>query len=108
MISGLDHLVILVEDLGQAMRGYERLGFVVAPGGEHADGLTRNALIPLHDGSYLEIVAFLDPDNPRDNVWRLAAFRRGRRNRGSLSHFQRPCVGRRDDTGAWSPGGGAG
>ena len=69
MISGLDHLVILVEDLGQAMRGYERLGFVVTPGGEHADGLTRNALIPFHDGSYLEIVAFLDPGDPRDNVW---------------------------------------
>ncbi|MBA2343800.1 MAG: VOC family protein [Rubrobacter sp.] len=69
MISGLDHLVILVEDLGQAMRGYERLGFVVTSGGEHADGLTRNALIPFHDGSYLEIVAFLDLDDPRDNVW---------------------------------------
>lgn len=69
MISSLDHLVILVKNLGQATLGYERLGFVVTPGGEHADGLTRNALIPFHDGSYLEIVAFLDPDDPRDNVW---------------------------------------
>jgi hypothetical protein len=36
---------------------------------EHADGLTRNVLIPFRDGSYLELVAFLDPDDPRDNVW---------------------------------------
>jgi len=69
MIAGLDHLVILVRDLEQATRDYERLGFAVTSGGEHADGLTRNALIPFHDGSYLELVAFLDPDDPRDNVW---------------------------------------
>lgn len=69
MISGLDHLVILVRDLEQAVRDYGRLGFTVTPGGEHADGLTRNALIPFHDGSYLELVAFLDPEDPRDNVW---------------------------------------
>ena len=69
MISGLDHLIILANDLEQATRDYEQLGFRVTPGGEHADGLTRNALIPFRDGSYLEIVAFLDPDHLRDNVW---------------------------------------
>jgi hypothetical protein len=65
----LDHLVILVRDLDWAVRGYEGLGFAVTPGGEHADGLTRNALIPFKDGSYLELVAFVDPEDPRDNVW---------------------------------------
>jgi len=69
MVTGLDHLVILVRDLEQAARDYGRLGFSVTPGGEHADGLTRNALIPFQDGSYLELVAFLDPDDHRDNVW---------------------------------------
>ena len=69
MISGLDHLVILANDLDQATRDYGRLGFKVTPGGEHADGLTRNVLITFRDGSYLEIVAFLDPGDPRDNVW---------------------------------------
>lgn len=69
MIMGLDHLVILVRDLDQASRDYERLGFAVTPGGEHADGLTRNALIPFQDGPYLELVAFMDPDDTRDNVW---------------------------------------
>ncbi len=70
----LDHLVILVRDLDQAVRDYEGLGFAVTPGGEHADGLTRNALIPFGDGSYLELVAFLDPEDTRDNVWGWRAF----------------------------------
>ena len=69
MLTRLDHLVILVRDLDRAVRDYARLGFAVTPGGEHADGLTRNALIPFEDGSYLELVAFVDPDDVRDNVW---------------------------------------
>ena len=69
MLTRLDHLVIVVRDLEGAVRGYEGLGFAVTPGGEHADGLTRNALIPFKDGSYLELVAFVDPEDPRDNVW---------------------------------------
>ena len=74
MLNRLDHLVILVRDLDQAVRDYEGLGFAVTPGGEHADGLTRNALIPFRDGSYLELVAFLDPEDPRENVWGWRAF----------------------------------
>ena len=69
MLTRLDHLVILVRDLDVAAADYERLGFVVTPGGEHADGLTRNALIPFEDGSYFELVSFLDPEDSRDNVW---------------------------------------
>jgi catechol 2,3-dioxygenase-like lactoylglutathione lyase family enzyme len=69
MLRGLDHLVILTEDLDRATRGYERLGFSVTPGGEHADGLTRNALVPFGDGSYLELVAFVNRKDARDNVW---------------------------------------
>jgi catechol 2,3-dioxygenase-like lactoylglutathione lyase family enzyme len=69
MPTRLDHLVILVRDLDLATADYERLGFVVTPGGEHADGLTRNALISFEDGSYFELVSFLDPEDTRDNVW---------------------------------------
>jgi hypothetical protein len=43
------------------MRDYETLGSAVTRGGEHADDLTRNALIPFKGGSYLELVAFLNP-----------------------------------------------
>lgn len=69
MILSLDHLVVLVEDLEAAVAGYEEAGFRVTPGGEHADGLTRNALVPFADGTYLERVEFLNPSDHRDNVW---------------------------------------
>jgi hypothetical protein len=69
VLTRLDHLVILVRDLELASANYEGLGFAVMPGGQHADGLTRNALVPFHDGTYLELVSFLDPDDPTDNVW---------------------------------------
>ncbi len=69
MVTRLDHLVILVRDLEEAVEDYGGLGFRVTPGGEHADGLTRNALVPFRDGAYLELVSFIDPEDGRDNVW---------------------------------------
>jgi hypothetical protein len=69
VLTRLDHLVILVQDLDEATREYERIGFRVTPGGEHADGLTRNALVPFRDGAYLELVSFIHPEDGRDNVW---------------------------------------
>ena len=74
MLTRLDHLVILVRDLELASADYESLGFAVTPGGEHADGLTRNALVPFEDGSYFELVSFLDPEDPTDNVWGWRGF----------------------------------
>jgi hypothetical protein len=65
----LDHLVILVDDLHQAVTDYTALGFTVTPGGTHADGLTHNALVVFADGTYLELIAFVDPADTRDNVW---------------------------------------
>jgi catechol 2,3-dioxygenase-like lactoylglutathione lyase family enzyme len=57
MIQGVDHLVVVVNDLDQATRDYEQLGFTVVPGGQHPVG-SHNALISFADGSYLEIIAF--------------------------------------------------
>jgi Glyoxalase-like domain len=46
----------------------------VMPGGEHADGLTHNALVPFADGSYLEIVAFHDlARSLTHRWWKIAA-----------------------------------
>jgi hypothetical protein len=69
MRAGLDHLVILLEGLDEAIAGYEELGFWVTLGGEYADGLTRNALVPFVAGTYLELVTFIDPADEQDNVW---------------------------------------
>ena len=61
MITGIDHIVIMVSDLEQAARQWGELGFTVNPGGKHPRG-THNALITLQDGAYLELIAFWEPD----------------------------------------------
>jgi catechol 2,3-dioxygenase-like lactoylglutathione lyase family enzyme len=57
MFKGIDHLVIVVNDLEEAAKDYEQLGFRVVPGGRHPVG-SHNALISFADGSYIEIIAF--------------------------------------------------
>jgi hypothetical protein len=60
MIRGLDHVVLVVLDLSAAVADHRQSGFTVTPGGEHAGGLTHNALVGFQDGSYLELIAFHD------------------------------------------------
>ena len=57
MLQGIDHIVIVVNDLEQAAKDYEQLGFTVVPGGKHPVG-SHNVLISLADGSYIEIIAY--------------------------------------------------
>jgi catechol 2,3-dioxygenase-like lactoylglutathione lyase family enzyme len=59
MPTGIDHVVILVNELDHAVQQYRDLGFTVTPGGKHAR-FTHNALVPFHDGSYLELIAFYE------------------------------------------------
>lgn len=58
----IDHIVIFVNDLDAATGNYRSLGFTVTPGGEHERFGTRNALIPFQDGSYLELIAWIEPE----------------------------------------------
>jgi catechol 2,3-dioxygenase-like lactoylglutathione lyase family enzyme len=68
MLLGIDHIVIVVQDLEAAARDFEKLGFTVVPGGRHPVG-THNALISFADGSYIEIIAFYRA-NPAHRWWR--------------------------------------
>jgi len=61
----LDHFVIAVENLEQAIKDYQALGFRVMYGGKHKSGTTHNALIPLSDGVYIELIAKTG-DDPSD------------------------------------------
>ncbi len=65
MIHGIDHLVIVVRELEAAIKNYADAGFTVVRGGKHPIG-THNALIAFSDGSYLELIAFLNqlPPHP--------------------------------------------
>jgi hypothetical protein len=68
----LDHVVYVARDLAATVEDYRRRGFTVTPGGEHAGGVTHNALVCFADGSYLELVAFRRPD-PTHRWWRHAS-----------------------------------
>jgi catechol 2,3-dioxygenase-like lactoylglutathione lyase family enzyme len=57
-----DHAIIAVFDLEAATAHFNELGFTVVYGGEHAGGLTHNALITFADGTYLEIMAPTRPE----------------------------------------------
>ena len=69
----LDHVVYVARDLAAAVDDHKRQGFTVTPGGEHAGGVTHNALVCFADGSYLELVAFRKPD-PTHRWWSHAAY----------------------------------
>lgn len=60
MILGIDHILIAVEDLALATEVYEKLGFQVLAGGTHPKMGTHNALVPLADGTYLELIGVWD------------------------------------------------
>ena len=65
----IDHVVVVVRDLDTAIADAGRAGFTVLPGGEHAGGATHNALIAFADGSYVELIAFREPDEPQAHKW---------------------------------------
>jgi len=78
MLKGLDHVVLVVLDLEDAVTDHRERGFTVTPGGEHAGGLTHNALVGFEDGSYLEIIAFRDRAAARGkHTWAPIAERGG-------------------------------
>ncbi|EYE97962.1 VOC family protein [Aspergillus ruber CBS 135680] len=61
----LDHIVILVShDTLIGLSDHIQHLFIIAPGGNHADGLTSNKLVLFQDGVYLEFIAFFDDIDP--------------------------------------------
>jgi hypothetical protein len=66
--SGIDHVVIVVPDLGPAKELWRSLGFTVLEGGRHPGAGTENALMPLRDGTYLELFTFSET-RPEHSLW---------------------------------------
>lgn len=69
MLRGIDHIVIVVNDLEIAIADYGALGFTVVRGGRHPGLGTHNALIAFADGAYLELIAFIPPVAPTPHWW---------------------------------------
>jgi hypothetical protein len=57
----LDHVVLRVPDLVQAVAEFKALGFSVTAGGKHPAWDSENALIGFADRAYLELIAFPPP-----------------------------------------------
>ena len=68
-----DHIIIAVRDLDAALADYQALGFAVYYGGKHTHKATHNGLISSADGSYLELLAPVDPDEIDGTIALLAA-----------------------------------
>jgi catechol 2,3-dioxygenase-like lactoylglutathione lyase family enzyme len=68
MLAQIDHVVVLVHRLEDALASYQAQGFQVVVGGEHPGG-THNALVGFADGAYLELLAFRDPERPHAHRW---------------------------------------
>ncbi|MBI2887150.1 MAG: VOC family protein [Chloroflexi bacterium] len=63
MLTDLDHIVIGVKELPQAMADFQRLGFHTYPGGEHPGRGTHNAVV-LFDLEYFGLIAPQDTALP--------------------------------------------
>ena len=69
MKFALDHVVVAVGDLENAIADYRSIGFTVVPGGRHPGRTSHNALIVFEDGAYIELIAWTAPnDAERWNV----------------------------------------
>jgi len=55
----LDHMVVVVSDLEEAIENFSSLGFLVERGG--VNGPTHNALIFFRDGTYIELISTISP-----------------------------------------------
>jgi hypothetical protein len=66
----LDHIILAHNDLDRATQRFESLtGIRPVYGGQHASGLTHNALVSLGGRCYLEILAPVDPLGVKDDEW---------------------------------------
>lgn len=84
MIGQIDHIVILVTELEQAIADYTALGFTVVPGGDHPGGATHNALVSFNDAAYFELIAFKRP--AAEHRW----WHKGRAGEGLLDYALLP------------------
>jgi hypothetical protein len=61
LIRQIDHIVIALRALPQAIDDYRALGFTVVVGGDHPGRTSHNALVVFEDGAYLELIAWKAP-----------------------------------------------
>ncbi|HTY49242.1 MAG TPA: VOC family protein [Steroidobacteraceae bacterium] len=60
IVKGIDHLIVMVGDLGRSERTWRALGFHATPRGYHQSGGTANHLLML-DRTYIELLGLASP-----------------------------------------------
>jgi hypothetical protein len=73
----LDHIIVLVPYASLvSLPSYLTINFTITPGGRHSDNKTENKLICFQDGSYIELIAFIndDPKLREGHWWGKAKF----------------------------------
>jgi catechol 2,3-dioxygenase-like lactoylglutathione lyase family enzyme len=76
VLTRIDHVMICVPDLPQAIDAYTRIGFEVRPGGVHPGGGTENAIAFFQD-DYLELLAVRHGEEQRAGAALLEFLARG-------------------------------
>src|SRR6266699_4823922 len=77
MLTGLDHIIIGVNDLEQATSIFQQdLGLAVSGGGIHPTGGTANRIIVIGD-TYLELIAIYNPAEAQQSMLDRLAFHEG-------------------------------
>ncbi len=75
MKFSLDHVVIAFHDLEKAIADWQAQGYTVVRGGRHPGRTSHNALVAFDDGSYVELIAWVEP-NPAER-WSTMLLKHG-------------------------------
>jgi hypothetical protein len=65
----IDHVTIAGPDLAEMERAFAALGLHTNYGGPHSNGVTHMALLGFDDGSYIELISFLEPGSKETVFW---------------------------------------
>jgi hypothetical protein len=68
----LDHVILLLPyDMLASPPSWLTDNFIISPGGRHGDNKTENRLVLFRDGTYLELIAFIndDPEKRKGHWW---------------------------------------
>jgi|SRR5215467_5207192 len=83
MITRLDHAVIAVRNLDEAIGQYRSPGFDVSPGGHHTGQATHNTIIRF-DLDYLELISIYDETKVNSRLYEPVLLDFLRKREGSL------------------------
>jgi catechol 2,3-dioxygenase-like lactoylglutathione lyase family enzyme len=68
-ITGIDHVVVLVQDLDQAAERYRKLGFALTPRGTHSPHMGTGNYCIMFQTDYMELLGILQPTE-NNATWR--------------------------------------